>query len=505
MVMHEHWLKLHVAALLILALLATGCGRSDSSASSSGTVMLAQARLAQERGDFTQATEFYRQARTELTNEGRDEEALECLNGLRDIQLIDATYPYSLKDMKTMLRDAFPQVPQGDRDAWIAQGKLESRTIDGEPRFFDDVISNIKFRNVDLFRQDPKMYASYEKAYKVIKPIIDAGPGPDPWQPFIRPISYTGTGTLVVPRDKLPATGTLKLWFPIPIVTGPQTNVTVLSITPTTYVKGAPSIDRDIGLIYMEVLLDQLTQDLTIVIQFSFHHYEQWFQVDPERVGEYDRQSDLYRQYSASFGNTVVTDEIRKTALSVIGDETNPYRAAKKLYDYILATVTYSYMPHFALWPRGEPESTYVHRNRFGDCGAQSIYFSALCRAVGIPARTTGGWQLFSGNFGDHFWAEFYLPNYGWIPVDPTFADMVGYLTDVSDQDKKAFRDFFFGNQDHFRCNVQKDVDVPLIPPTRERVTAPMAIQFPYGACDTMEDDPGTVLYNYWTMEARIN
>ena len=377
--------------------------------------------------------------------------------------------------------------------------------IDGAPRFFDGVISNVKFRNVDLFRQDAGMYGGYEQGYKMLKPIIDAGPGPDSWQPFIRPISYTGTGTLAVPRGKLPASGTLKLWFPIPIVTGPQTNVSVLSITPMTYVKGAPSLDRDIGLISMEVPLAELTQDLTIVIRFSFDHYEQWFQVDPERVGEYDRQSDLYRQYTASYGNIAVTDEIRRTAQTVIGNETNPWRAAKKLYDYIVATVSYSFMPHLALWPRGEPESVYVHRNRFGDCGAQSMYFSALCRSVGIPARTTGGWQLFKGNFSGHFWAEFYLPNYGWIPVDPTAADMVGYLTGVSDQDKKAFQDFFFGNQDHFRCNVQKDVDVPLIPPTRERVFLPMAIQYPTAACDTMEEDPGALLMGYWTTTVSVD
>ncbi len=503
--MRRRWSQFLTAAFLLALVLAMGCASSDSPTPSPEALMLVQARAAQQRGDFTQAMELYRQARTELTRKGRNEEALECLNGLRDIQLIAAQYPHSLDDTRAILAEAFPQVPPQEREAWITQGKVESTTIDGEPRFFLDAVSNVKFRNVDLFRQDASMYGGYEQGYRMLKPIIDAGPGPNPWQPFIRPISYTGTGTLSVPRDKLPATGTLKLWFPIPIVTGPQTNVSVLSITPMAYVKGAPSIDRDIGLIHMEVPLAELTQDLIIVIRFSFDHYEQWFQVDPARVGEYDRQSDLYRQYTASHGNIAVTDEIHRTAQTVIGNETNPWRAAKKLYDYIVATVTYSFMPHLALWPRGEPESVYVHRNRFGDCGAQSMYFSALCRSVGIPARTTGGWQLFKGNFSGHFWAEFYLPNYGWIPVDPTAADMVGYLTDVSDQDKKVFRDFFFGNQDHFRCNVQKDVDVPLIPPTRERVFLPMAIQSPAAACDTMEDDPGVLLMGYWTTTATVN
>ncbi len=504
--MNKRWAHFVTVAFLLPLLLTMGCGETTTTPLSPGQAMLSQARSAQERGDFTKAAELYRQARAVLTNEGREEEALECLNGLRDVELIGLQYPYSLDETRAMLAAAFPQVPQAERDAWIAQGKLESITIDGKPRFFDSVISNIKFRNVDLFRQDSQLYDGYKQGYQFIKPIIDAGPGPDPGQPFIRPISYKGTGTLAVPRNELPVAGTLKLWFPIPIVTDPQTNVAVLSITPTTYVKGAPSIDRDIGLIYMEVPLAELTQDLTIVIEFAFDHYEQRFQVDPAKVGGYDRQSDLYRQYTASHGNVIVTDEIRETAQSVIGNETNPYRAAKKLYDYILATVKYSYMPHTALWPRGEPESIYVQRNRFGDCGAQSMYFSALCRSVGIPARTTGGWQLLDGNFSDHFWAEFYLPNYGWIPVDPTIADIVGYLADVSDQDKKTFQDFFFGNQDHFRCNVQRDVDVPLIPHTREQVLLPMAIQSPAAACDTMESAPGIVLSKYWTMkaEARI-
>jgi len=80
-----------------------------------------------------------------------------------------------------------------------------------------------------------------------------------------------------------------------------------------------------------------------------------------------------------------------------------------------------------------------------GDCGAQSMYFSALCRSLGIPARTTGGWQLFSGNFGDHFWAEFFLPNYGWLPVDPTAAELSLYPPDLTDQQRKVFIDFYFG------------------------------------------------------------
>ena len=69
-------------------------------------------------------------------------------------------------------------------------------------------------------------------------------------------------------------------------------------------------------------------------------------------------------------------------AESIVGGETNPYLAARKLYDYIVDNVTYNFMPHFIFWPRtSEAESDYVHRHQRGDCGAQSMYFSAMARS----------------------------------------------------------------------------------------------------------------------------
>lgn len=202
--MHASWMKMSVVGLLVFVLVVAACSGSDLPTVSPGTVMLTLARQAKARGEFTTATGLYRQARTLLTNEGKNDDALECLNSLRDIQLIKAQYPYRLDETRAMLADAFPQVMPEEREAWITQGKLESTVIDGEARFFADFVSNVKFRNVDLFRQDAKMYKGYEDHYKLLKQIMDAGPGADPWQPFIRPISYTATCTLAVPGENCP-------------------------------------------------------------------------------------------------------------------------------------------------------------------------------------------------------------------------------------------------------------------------------------------------------------
>jgi len=250
------------------------------------------------------------------------------------------------------------------------------------------------------------------------------------------------------------------------------------------------------------VPLDALEGDLDIAVTYDFTHYEQRFEVDPQNIGTYDRSSNEYERYTASYGNISVTPEIREAADKAAGDEKNPYLAARKIYDYILKNIDYSFVPHECLWPRGEPESVYVHTRKRGDCGAQSIYFCALARAHGIPARCTGGYQLLSGEFSDHFWAEFFLPNYGWIPVDTSVAQIAEYPEGISEETRKTFRDYFFANQDCFRCVVQKDVDVPLIPPASELVAMPVAIQSPAALVGTMRGVPGMLVEEGWKMKA---
>jgi len=343
----------------------------------------------------------------------------------------------------------------------------------------------------------------YKEGYETLIEVIKESPPDEAWQPYSNPITYRGASTLDVPREELPQSGMLQLWFSIPILTGPQPAVRVLSITPDDYVKVSPTLDQDVGLVYMEVPLEELEEDLQIELQFTFERYEQRFEVDPDNVGEYDTESDFYKEYTASRGNTEITPEISETASQVVGVETNPYLAAKKLYDYVVENVDYGHVPHITMWPRGEPESVYVHEKRLGDCGAQCIYFTALCRAVGIPCRTTGGWQLIAGDFSDHFWAEFYLPNYGWIPADTSVAQIPNYIPGLSEGERKEFRDFLFGGQDHYRCVVQTDVDLPLVPPVSELVLMPMTLQVPAALCSTMDEIPGVVISEHWALHAQ--
>ena len=126
--------------------------------------------------------------------------------------------------------------------------------------------------------------------------------------------------------------------------------------------------------------------------------------------------------------------------------------------------------------------------NEYGDRGAQNMYFSALCRSVGIPARCTGGFQIFQGAPAGHFWAELYLPNCGWIPLGPTAATIADYIPGLSADEMGAFHDFFYGSRDDWRLVAQKDTDLPLIPRADGRVLLPLAVQMPTGCLDLPVD-----------------
>ena len=137
--------------------------------------------------------------------------------------------------------------------------------------------------------------------------------------------------------------------------------------------------------------------------------------IDPEMIEPYDEASPDYQRYMQSEPWIEVTDAIRAQAGEIVGDETNPYYKAKKIFDWVAYNIRYEYPD---LKSRGAAKS---FARRSGDCGEFSVVFCALCRAEGIPARTvTACWPWGGG----HQWAEVLLPPYGWVPADTSMAAM---------------------------------------------------------------------------------
>jgi transglutaminase-like putative cysteine protease len=111
-------------------------------------------------------------------------------------------------------------------------------------------------------------------------------------------------------------------------------------------------------------------------------------------------------------------------------------------------------------------------KTRGGKCTDISSVFIALARAAGVPAREVFGLRLGKKPKQDvttwqHCWAEFFLPGYGWVSVDPADVrkKMLVEKLDLKDPKTMAYRDYFWGGIDPYRFVIAHGRDVVLNPP----------------------------------------
>ena len=107
-----------------------------------------------------------------------------------------------------------------------------------------------------------------------------------------------------------------------------------------------------------------------------------------------------------------------------------------------------------------------------GKCTDIHSVFVALCRAAGVPAREIFGIRLGKGDMQDisswqHCWAEFYLPGFGWVPVDPTdvIKLMLKKNLTLEDPETAELRRYFWGAWDAYRVELATGRDLILNPP----------------------------------------
>ena len=142
----------------------------------------------------------------------------------------------------------------------------------------------------------------------------------------------------------------------------------------------------------------------------------------PDKVGSLESiPGDISRLYTAD-GSKYMTDDpyIRKLVKEVVGDEKSPYWIARKVFNYVRSNLEY-------LMEGGWNAAPVVLQRGTGSCSEYSFCFISLCRAAGLPARYVGALVVrgddASLDESFHRWPEVYLPNYGWVPIDPQGGD----------------------------------------------------------------------------------
>lgn len=98
---------------------------------------------------------------------------------------------------------------------------------------------------------------------------------------------------------------------------------------------------------------------------------------------------------------------------------TTDYRKASAIFEFVNTTLVYDTSSSYA----NKGALSALHSSR-GVCEEFASLFVALCRAQEIPAKLVAGYKIQKvdekDTLIDHVWAEIYLDNYGWLPVEPT-------------------------------------------------------------------------------------
>ena len=128
----------------------------------------------------------------------------------------------------------------------------------------------------------------------------------------------------------------------------------------------------------------------------------------------YNTPSDEYQQNIGASGVFVVPNNpsINTIANDLWSNSSDIVDYARKCYEYVAQN--YEYLnPYTGLHPLSD-----ILANGGGDCGNLCSIYISLLRNKSIPARHVVTIRP-DGSY--HIWAEFYLENYGWIPVDVTY------------------------------------------------------------------------------------
>ena len=212
----------------------------------------------------------------------------------------------------------------------------------------------------------------------------------------------------------------LKVWIPIIRNETPYHFAIINSIT-TNHQYDFKSDPSNNTYIFWHINSMLPGEMLTAKIEYSLLSFNVWSIINADLVGSYSKESPLYRSYTQPEQFIESNDPlIVETARSIAGNETNPHILALKIADFVSKHLKYKVQDN-------EQGAKWALEHGEGDCSEFSYLFTALCRACGIPARVKAGFAFHSNveetEFG-HMWAEYYLPNYGWIPVDLTWNQL---------------------------------------------------------------------------------
>ena len=374
------------------------------------------------------------------------------------MQRLRLDFNLTADQVKAKVRKQIPDLTDAEFAMWDAHHLFEHMAIDGQRLYFNRSPSNLfhlsaaavarrkartAFVDSGLPKEVNDNYIDYER--QVIAQAKTAGVS------SVLPQRVRVTQTLTVEADAVPAGKTVRAWIPYPRAdAGQQEDIRFVSSQPSVH-QVAPE-----SALQRTVFLEQTAQagkPTVFGITYEVTLYAQYHAVDPSKVTAEKITPELAPYLAERAPHVVFTEPLRVFSKQVVGDATDPYEIARRIYAAVdeipwAGAREYSTMPDI---------SAYTLHAGHGDCGEQTLLLITLMRMNGIPARWQSGWTFTKADYNNiHDWAEIHLAPYGWIPVDVTYGRLAS--------DDPALEWFYLGGLDNFRIAFNDDFSRDFVP-----------------------------------------
>ena len=359
------------------------------------------------------------------------------------------------EDVLKYVKKYYPEAGDEDLKNWEEDGTLEFKVIDGKKYYFNRAPANLfrvnkeaKKRKIEVDGNRKSKLDRFIEDY-IPKVIEEAGTS---GETVVKPQKMKLSYKLVVDADAVPEGEEIRCWLPYPREShSRQQNIKLVSVNSDDYII-APS-DRLQRTIYLE---KPAVKGEPTVFSFELEYtaYNERHNLYKANPAEYKMDSDIYREFTKEREPHIVfTDRLKNLSAGIVSLDDKPIEKAKKIFRWIHDNIP---------WAGAREYSTisnipdYCISNGWGDCGIKALTFITLCRYNGIPAKWQSGWMLHPGSINLHDWAEIYIENSGWVPVDPDF--------NFIDSDNDDIKWFYFGGIDAYHFIVNDDYSRPLYP-----------------------------------------
>ncbi|HUO84131.1 MAG TPA: transglutaminase domain-containing protein [Thermoanaerobaculia bacterium] len=244
----------------------------------------------------------------------------------------------------------------------------------------------------------------------------------------------------------------LTVWIPLPH-SSPHQAVSNLRVeSPFAWKRG---VDAQYGNDYLYTTIENPPETISVSLRFDV---ERRYVLFDRLVSGDVRQEDLRRNLRPDRLVTI-SPRIRAIAEREARGKEDVVDQARAMYDYVLGTMQYD--KKTPGWGRGDSER--ACDVKAGNCTDFHSLFISLARARSIPARFIIGFPLVADRrqktSAYHCWAEFFVEEKGWVPVD---------ISEASKTRDPAVHNFLFGNLDYDRVAFTVGRDLVLDPPTAE-------------------------------------